>query len=795
MALAGGVLWSPQPAQHFTQSYPVGNGRLGALVFGGVARERIVLNESSMWSGSVENPDRPDAHKALPGILAALRAGDNPRAEELVNAHFTCAGRGSGHGSGKSVPFGCYQTLGDLELEFPGLGEAREYRRELDPRTGVVTTRFLAGERTHVREVFADRHSDLLLLRLRTDAPGALDVDVRLSRRERAQSEARGGELRMEGRLESGQEDVAGLEWGATLRCRPLGGTLVAEQDRLQVRGADELLLVLAARTSYSGPVRGDFAGARWRSAIEQDLARVPDSRGIDARTLLAQSRIAHAQAMGRVQLELAGTPEERAALPTAQRLADFARGTPDPALAVLLYDYGRHLLLSSTRPGALPPNLQGLWAEEYQTPWNGDYHLNINVQMNHWPAETAALPECHEPLARLVEALVEPGSRTARAYYDAPGWVAHVITNVWGFTAPGEHAGWGSTNTGGAWLARHLHEAWEFSQDDALLERNWPVLKGASEFMLAALVEDPVSGRLVTGVSNSPENALRLPDGRTAHTCMGPAMDQSLCRELFRNTILVSERLGVDELFRARLREALARLAPLRIGSDGRVMEWQQEYGEPEPQHRHVSHLYGLYPGEQITPRGTPELAAAARATLEARGDGGTGWSMAWKIAFWARLHDGERAHRLLRQFLHPVGQPGFDAGRGGTYPNLFCAHPPFQIDGNFGATAAIGEMLLQSHPEREGEPPLIACLPALPGAWPSGSVRGLRARGGLAVDMQWSQGRLEWVALINKQSRPVRARLRAGVELEGHEADAAGIVELPLEPGQRMVLRRRGS
>lgn len=790
----GGVLWSPRAAQHFTQAYPVGNGRLGALVFGGMETERVVLNEITMWSGSVEDPNRPDAHEALPAILDCLRKGDNPRAEELVNAHFTCAGRGSGHGSGKSVPFGCYQVLGELKLDFPGLGPVEGYRRELDPQTGVVTVGFVSAGVRHTREYFADPRADLLVVRLRADSPGSINADLRLERRERALVAVEGADsLAMNGQLESGAEGQQGLRFAARLRCIPSGGSVEAHgsqqghEVRLRVRGADSALIVIGARTSYGGPVRGDFAGERWQEWLAGDLARV-----VPARVHLAQSRMLHREQLGRVRLEL-DSSEAVLALPTAERLAALARGGSDPALAALLYDYGRHLLASSTRLGSLPPNLQGLWAEEYQTPWNGDYHLNINVQMNHWAAETGALPECHEPLTRLVESLVEPGTRTARAYYGAPGWVAHVITNPWGFTAPGEHASWGSTNSGGAWLTRHLVERWEFTPDDALLARIWPVLKGQCEFYLATLVEDPHSGLLVTGVSNSPENAFLLADGRSAHTCMGPAIDQALVRELFLNSLRVAGQLDIEPLFRARLRESLARLAPLRVGSDGRLMEWQQEYAEPEPRHRHVSHLYALYPGEQITPRGTPQLAAAARRTLEARGDGGTGWSMAWKIAFWARLHDGERADKLLRQFLYPTGQEGFDAGRGGTYPNLFCAHPPFQIDGNFGATAAIGEMLMQSHPEREGEAPLIQCLPALPPAWAQGRVSGLRARGGVAVDMQWTKGRLDRMVLTNLRESARELRVRAGVPLEGLEPDASGIVTITLGPRERLERRRR--
>jgi len=465
--------------------------------------------------------------------------------------------------------------------------------------------------------------------------------------------------------------------------------------------------------------------------------------------------------------LDLGG--HERRAIPTAQRLRDLANGTPDPDLFALYFAYGRHLLRSSSRPGSLPANLQGLWAPEYQTPWNGDYHLDINVQMNYWPALTTNLIECHEPLIALIESLVEPGRRTAKAYYDAPGWVAHVITNVWGFTSPGEHASWGVTNSGSGWLCRHLFDHYAFTQDRAFLKRIYPVMKESAQFYLSTLVDDGKHGWLVTGVSNSPENAFRTPDGQVAHVCMGPTVDQQIVRELFGNVIESAAILGVDAEFAQQLAAARAKLAPHQIGKHGQLQEWLEDFDEVEPHHRHVSHLYGLYPGDQITPTGTPDLAAAARITLERRGDDGTGWSLAHKAILWARLHDGDRALRLLTNLLRPIGQLGFDMNHGGTYPNLFCAHPPFQIDGNFGGTAAIAELLLQSHREREGEDYTVHLLPALPKAWPQGSVTGLRARGGVQVDISWRDGALEQATLqrVAGADGPVRVRCRGPLHI----------------------------
>lgn len=759
------TIWFDAPARDFTESTPLGNGRLGAMMFGGVDTERVVLNESSVWSGSPQDADRPDAWKVLPEIQRLLLAGKNPEAEALVNANFTCQGPGSA-----GAQYGCYQVLGNLRLDFSAAdtnAPVENYRRVLDLNDAVARVTYARSGVDFTREMFISAPAQVMVLRLTASRPGQISFTLGLDRPERFQTTASGNELLMTGQLDNGT-DGKGVRYAARVRVLNRGGTVSAHDNQLQVSGADAVTLLIAADTDYRG-----FAGRQLADPVAASLADLEGAAKIPFKKLLRAHVADYQKYFSRVSLNLPPADADAAALPTPERLQWAHEHGGDPNLAALHFNFGRYLLISSSRPGGLPPNLQGIWAEEIHTPWNGDWHLDVNVQMNYWPAEVCNLSDLTQPLFDLTASLQTPGAKTAWDYYHAHGWVAHVIANPWGFTSPGESASWGAFACGSAWLCQHLWDHWLFTRDTHFLQWAYPILKGAAQFYSDLLIEDPESHYLVIAPANSPENHFLMPDGRDAAISAGTTVHAQMVRYLFTACIDASQILGVDADFRDKLTAQRARLSPTPIGSDGRIMEWPKEYKEPEIHHRHVSHMWGLYPGNEITVDGTPALAAAARKSLEVRGDDGVGWSLAYKAALWARLGDGNHAWRLIQDSLNPVHSQEirYDNG-GGVYPNLFDACPPFQIDGNFGVTAAIAEMLLQSG---DGT---IHLLPALPDAWKNGSVSGLCARGGFVAAMTWQDGKL------------VRAKIRAPIGGHCRVEYAGKFADENLKPGQSVTL-----
>ena len=721
------TLWYRQPAAKWTEALPIGNGRLGAMVFGGTAQEKLQLNESTLWAGQPYDPVNPDAKANLPKVRDLIFAGRIEEAEALANKTLMA----------KPLTQMPYQTLGDLMLDFPGLGEAGAYHRELDLDAAMATTRFTANGATHMRQVIASPADNILAVRL--TSTGKLDVDISLRSPQRDVQVAADGPagLLLTGRNGSSKGVEGAVRFAARLTASVEGGRVTQTPDgRLSIRGAKAVTLLLAMATSAR---RFDDIGGDPVAATAAMLAKAK------ARTfarLAADTAAAHRRLFRRVALDLGTTPAGQ--LPTDQRIA-ASQTSDDPALAALYFHYARYLLICSSRPGGQPANLQGVWNDSLNPPWGSKYTININTEMNYWPAEPVALAECVEPLVQMVRELAVTGERTARTMYGARGWVAHHNTDFWRATAPIDGAQFGLWPTGGAWLCTHLWDHYDYSRDRAYLTSIYPLLAGSARFFLDTLQRDPTTGFLVTNPSMSPEN----PHGHGGTICAGPTMDMGLLRDLFTQTMEAATILDTDAPLIAEMRAARDKLAPYKIGAQGQLQEWQQDWDAdvPEQHHRHVSHLYGLHPSRQITVEGTPALAAAARRTLEIRGDRATGWATAWRINLWARLREGDHAHGILRFLLGPER----------TYPNMFDAHPPFQIDGNFGGAAGIVEMLMDSHDD------IIDLLPALPKAWPTGRITGLRARGRCAVDLHWQDGRLDRAILRPELDGPRTIRLGA--------------------------------
>ena len=745
------TLWYDKPAGIWEETLPLGNGRLGMMPDGGVKTEKIVLNDITLWSGAPQDANKYEAHEQLPAIRSLLIQGKNEEAEKLINESFVCEGEGSGRGNGANVPFGCYQVLGNLEIMFDYKGSDKDsirffgYKRELSLNNALASASFEVNGVTYTREYFTSFSEDVDVVKFRTTKKGYLNCTISLDRPERFSTSVENDLLKMSGQLNNGT-DGKGMRYQVMVLPLVKDGKVTFEDQAIVIKDATEVILYISAGTDFRNPEFEETIESNLKAATKKSYAT------------LKKEHVANYQKLfNRLSLDLGNHQGEK--LPTDKRLTAFYENPEsDNGIPVLFFQFGRYLSISSTRVGLLPPNLQGLWANQVQTPWNGDYHLDVNVQMNHWPLEVSNLSELNLPLADLVRGMVTSGERTAKAYYDVQGWVAHVITNVWGYTEPGEDASWGATTSGSGWLCNNLWEHYAFTNDRDYLKSIYPVLKGSAQFYNSVLTEDPKTGWLVTAPSTSPENSFILPNGKHASICMGPTIDNQITRELFSNVIAASEILNTDHRFREMLQSKLSKIPPAgRIAGDGRLMEWLEDYPEADKHHRHISHLYGLYPASLITPDRTPALAEACKKTLEVRGDDSPGWSKAYKLLFWARLGEGNRAYKLLSELLMPTRDTHINYGAGGgIYPNMLSAGPPFQIDGNFGGTAGIAEMLLQSH---DG---YIEFIPAIPDVWKaSGRVKGFKARGNFTVDFEWKDGVIIKYKVASPQPEKVKIKI----------------------------------
>lgn len=813
-------LWYRQPAAGWTEALPVGNGRLGGMVFGGVTDERIALNEATLWSGGpVPATINPDAKQYLPALRKAALAEDYPEAGRLARKM-------------QGVWSESYLPLGDLRIhqEFGGgvgAGPAG-YSRDLVLNDAIATTRYTVDGVDFTREVFASAPDQVLVVRWTSSRPQALTLRIGMSSQlQHGRLDGSAGVAGIFGKAPSHVEpsyvdsrnpvvydgdSCRGMRWAALMGAVNRDGVVRVDTGGIDVRGASELVLYVSMATSFQGYARCPDLNRGSRVVVELDRAVgwLHEAMQKSYGGLWADHVADVRRYFDRVSLRLGVLAQRGGDAPTDERLAAYTQGGDDPALEALYFQYGRYLLMSSSRTPGVPANLQGIWNQELRAPWSSNYTSNINVQMNYWLAEECNLSEMHAPLFGLIRALSVTGSRAAAEFYGAPGWVVHHNTDIWALATPVGDRGkgepkWANWPMGGAWLVRDLWEHYQYTGDrNFLRDSAYPLMKGAAEFILDWLVPDK-EGRLVTAPSMSPENDFIYTDKKAADVSVATTMDMGIIRDLFENllaadTVLGYSRaaadgaIGGDEVFAARVAAARSKLFPFQIGGQGQLQEWYKDYPSPDPHHRHVSHLYSLYPANEISVNKTPALAAAAKKALELRGDEGTGWSMAWKVNLWARLRDGNHAYRLFRNLLRLTRENDVKyGGGGGVYPNLFDAHPPFQIDGNFGGAAGIAEMLLQS---QEGD---IHLLPALPDAWKEGAFTGLVARGGFVVDAGWKSGQVVKAVVVARGGGSCRVRTAAplrlaGTALRSKKNGNGWVLSFPAKKGGKYVLMKAG-